>query len=95
VQNLRFREASAYVKGILGVPARRALYEPAAEKNHQPVYLTIMAEFLKNPVIRAVKIDADHGHTGDVIAVAGARGPEPRDGACEAPAIGRHRGRGR
>ena len=42
-QALRFREAVAYAKGILGVPARRAPYEPDAEKNQQSVYITIMA----------------------------------------------------
>jgi hypothetical protein len=68
-QNLRFREAAAYSKGIFGVPARRAPYEAAAEEQHQPVFATIMAEFAKNPVIRDVKTDGYHGHTGDVIAV--------------------------
>ena len=66
---LRFREASAYAKGILGVPERRAAYEAAAEKNHQSVYITIMTGFLKNPIIRDVKIDGYHGHAGDVLVV--------------------------
>jgi hypothetical protein len=69
LQAQRFREAAAYSKGIFGVPARRAPYESVAEKNQQPVFATIMAEFLKNPVIRDVKTDGYHGHTGDVIAV--------------------------
>ena len=68
-QTGRFREAATYSKGIFGVPERRAPYEADAEKNGQQVYATIMAEFLKNPVIRDVKIDGYHGHTGDVIAV--------------------------
>ena len=68
-QTLRFREAAAYAKGILDVPARRAYYEPIAEENQQSVYITIMSDFLKKPVIRDVKTDGYHGHTGDVIAV--------------------------
>src|ERR1043166_4721300 len=61
-QNLRFREAVAYSKGIFGVPERRAPYEAAAEKTRQPVFATIMTGFLKNPIIRDVKLDGYHGH---------------------------------
>jgi hypothetical protein len=68
-QAQRFREAAAYSKGILDLPARRQPYEVAAEKSGQRVFPTIMTDFLTKPIIRDVKIDGYHGHIGDVIAV--------------------------
>ena len=68
-QALRFREAVTYAKGIFALPARRVPYEAAAEKKQQAVFATIMSDFIKNPVIRDVKTDDYHGHTGDALAV--------------------------
>jgi hypothetical protein len=68
-QVLRFREGAAYAKAILRVPARRAPYDAAAKERNQRVYPAIMAELLKNPVIREVKVDGYRGRRGDVVAV--------------------------
>jgi hypothetical protein len=65
-----FTEAAAYSTAVFRNPARRAPFEATAAATGTQVFATIMAEFLKNPVIRDVKIDGYHGHTGDIIAVA-------------------------
>jgi len=64
-----FTEAAAYSKGVFRIPARREPFEVIAAAAGLKVYPTIMTDFLTKPVIRDVKTDGYHGHTGDVIAV--------------------------
>jgi hypothetical protein len=64
-----FTEGAAYSRAILQNPTRRAPFEAKAAAAGTQVFATIMKDFLSKPVIRAVKTDGYHGHTGDVIAV--------------------------
>jgi hypothetical protein len=64
-----FTEACAYSTGVFRNPTRRAPFEAKAAATGTQVYATIMKEFLKNPVIRDVKLDGYHGHAGDVLVV--------------------------
>ncbi len=64
-----FTEACAYSTGVFRNPARRAPFEAKAAATGTQVFATIMSEFLQNPVIRDVKTDGYHGHTGDMLGV--------------------------
>ena len=64
-----FTEAAAYSTGVFRNPARRAPFEARVAAAGAQVYPTIATEFLKNPIIREVKIEGYHGHTGDMLAV--------------------------
>ena len=64
-----FTEAAAYSKAVFRNPVRRAPFEATAAATGARVYTTIMTDFLTKPIIRDVKTDGYHGHTGDVLAV--------------------------
>jgi hypothetical protein len=65
----RFREAAAYAKSALANPERRALYEPAAQKANQPIFATVVADYLKPPTVMIVDLTGYEGQVGDPIRI--------------------------
>ena len=64
-----FKEAVGYCTAVFRNPTRRAPFEARAAATGTQVFATIMAEFAKNPLIRDVKTEGYHGHTGDLLVV--------------------------
>jgi hypothetical protein len=64
-----FREAVAYSKAIFDHPVRRVPYAEDAKARNKEVFATIMADFLKAPVIQDLEIGGYHGKVGDPIVV--------------------------
>ena len=65
----RFRAAAVYGNEVMADPARRAVYAAFAAAKKVPLYVAIVTDFLRLPVVDQIDLAGFHGAVGDPIRV--------------------------
>jgi hypothetical protein len=64
-----FAESAGYAAAVSRHPQRRLAFVDLAKAKGVPLYTVVLAEFLKNPVIREVQLGGYHGNVGEPVVV--------------------------
>lgn len=65
----RFRNAATYGKRVLADPVARQAYEKAAKASGKPILSVMIADFLHEPIVEGIDLNAYTGKAGESIVV--------------------------